>query len=90
MSCVQGNLHAQFLEGRTAPRSSGYSIRKSGADHVQKVYFASAGGSIGMDVGAIDVCNGSDYYEIFVFITTAGTATVTSALSNSYFRGMVA
>ena len=36
MSCVQENLHAQFLEGRTAARPSGHSVRKSGAETVRQ------------------------------------------------------
>lgn len=31
LSCVIGNFHAQFLEGRAATRPSGYSVRLFGS-----------------------------------------------------------
>ena len=36
LSCVQGNLHAQFLEGWAPAMGPGYSIRKSGTETVRQ------------------------------------------------------
>ena len=83
-------LAGVYLNGATPGGLCTLSVYKNGASIGQKVYYASAGGDIGMDTGTIDVCDGTDYYEIFVYAATGATAMVTSHPTNTFFRGMVA
>lgn len=62
-------------------------VRKNGALLSQKIYYAAAGGDIGMDVALQDTCSGSDTYEIVVFIRTTATGALNSNPANTYFRG---
>lgn len=62
-------------------------VWKNGVMMTQKVYYAAAGGDIGMDAGLQDVCSGSDYYEVVVYIRTSTGGTLNNLLANTYFRG---
>ena len=76
-----------YATGMTPDAICSIGVWKNGVLKTQKVYFASSSGSIGMDVTLHDVCSGSDYYEIRVYVTTAGTATLNNNTANTYFSG---
>jgi hypothetical protein len=76
-----------YATGLSAGTICTLGVWKNGAILAQKIYYASAGGDIGMDVALHDLCSGSDYYEIVVYITTAGSGTLNGSPVNTYFRG---
>lgn len=76
-----------YATGLTASTICTLGIWKNGAMLLQKVYYAAAGGDIGMDVALHDVCSGTDTYEIMVKISTGTTGTLNKNLANTYLRG---
>lgn len=62
-------------------------IWKNGALLAQKIYYAQASGDIGMDVALHDLCTGTDYYQIILYVSTSTTATANNNLANTYWRG---
>lgn len=76
-----------YALGLSAGTICSLGVWKNGAILSQKIYYASAGGDIGMDVGLQDVCNGTDIYEIVVYLSTAATGTLNGSPVNTYFRG---
>lgn len=76
-----------YATGLVADSLCALSVWKNGAMVVQKIFYAATGGDIGMDVALHDLCSGSDYYEIKIWINTAGTGTLNSFHANTYFHG---
>lgn len=76
-----------YATGLTAGEICTLGVWKNGAALSQKIYYAAASGAIGMDVGLMDICSGTDYYEIVVHIRTSSTGTLNDNSANTYFRG---
>lgn len=78
-----------YATGLTAGGICTLAVFKNGAAANQKIYAAAATGVVGMDVGIVDTCNGTDYYEIFVYGTTGTTFSINGIPINSYIKGTV-
>lgn len=76
-----------YATGLTVGGLCAISIWKNGTMVVQKIYYAASGGDVGMDVALHDICSGSDYYEVRVYLDTVGTGTLNSFHANTYFHG---
>jgi hypothetical protein len=73
----------------SAASSFGLHIYKNGALYKHQWISASQAGSDGAIVNCDDIASGTDYYELFVYLTSATTGIVHGAVDYSYFSGHV-
>ena len=76
-----------YVTGLTPGGICSLGIWKNGVLFVQKVYYAQVSGDIGMDVALHDLCSGSDYYQVMLYVSTGATATANNNQANTYWRG---
>lgn len=78
-----------YLTGLSAGGICTLRLTRNGTVIQQVIGYAAAGGDIGLGIDAQDTASGTDYYEVEVYVTTAGTAVANGNPANTFFKAVL-